>query len=73
MDILKSLNITNVLKLIEVVLLLKPYQSGTERTMLCIKKIASRYPNVYRHGCRNKDKIDMVNVLAFLKLKKDFR
>ena len=50
------------------VLLLKPTQSGTERTMLCIKKIVSRYPNVYRHGCRNEDKIDMVNVLAFLKL-----
>ena len=49
-------------------MLLKASQSGTERAMSQIKKIATRYQNIYRFGCKNKDGIDMINVLVFLKL-----
>ena len=65
---LKSLSIINLCRLIEVVLLSKASQSGTERAMSQIKKIATRYQNIYCYGCKNKDGIDMINVLVFLKL-----
>ena len=57
----------NVLRALEVVLLMKASQSSTERAMSFIgDTVKGRFENVYRSGQTTKSGIDMVNVLTVL-------
>ena len=64
--VITPLRITNILRSLEVVMLLKPSQSSTERIVSIIERVVPRrFSNVYRFG--SEKEVDMVNVLTILK------
>ena len=61
-----KLNIVNVLRLLEVTMLMKSTQSSTERVVSRIKRtVSNRFENVYKFSRREKDYVDMENFISF--------
>ena len=66
-DYVKELNVVNVLRAVEVVLLMKASRLDTERTMACVGNIVKgRFENVFRLGKTTKSEVDTVNILMVL-------